>query len=74
MGRGFGYLRRAALVKGVKQRVIDNAIQAHGGTGVSSDLHRAADWATLRLAYGPDEVHERAIAHAEIGRCEGAGR
>src|SRR5208337_1175249 len=41
-------------------RVIDRAVQAHGGAGVSSDFGLAAAWAlarTLRLADGPDEVH-----------------
>jgi acyl-CoA dehydrogenase len=52
-------------------RIIDDAVQAHGGAGVSGDTHLAADWAnirTLRLADGPDEVHNRAIARAEFGR------
>src|SRR6202035_3913267 len=46
-------------------RVIDRAIQAHGGAGVSSDFGLAGAWAharTLRLADGPDEVHREAIA------------
>src|SRR5437660_12703398 len=41
-------------------RVLDRAIQAHGGAGVSHDFELAAAWAnsrTLRLADGPDEVH-----------------
>ena len=40
--------------------VIDRALQAHGGGGVSQDFHLANAWAhqhTLRLADGPDEVH-----------------
>jgi acyl-CoA dehydrogenase len=52
-------------------RIIDDAVQAHGGGGVSSDFALAADWAairTLRLADGPDEVHARAIARAEFRR------
>jgi acyl-CoA dehydrogenase len=52
-------------------RIIDDAVQAHGGAGVSGDFGLAADWAgirTLRLADGPDEVHARAIARAEFGR------
>ena len=52
-------------------RVIDDAIQAHGGAGVSGDFELAADWANaraLRLADGPDEVHARAIARAEFRR------
>ncbi len=51
--------------------IIDDAIQAHGGAGVSDDFDLASAWAnvrTLRLADGPDEVHARAIARAEFGR------
>ncbi len=50
-------------------RVIDRAIQAHGGAGVSGDFELAAMWAsarTLRLADGPDEVHRQAIAKLEL--------
>lgn len=50
-------------------RVIDRAIQAHGGAGVSGDFPLAAAWAsarTLRLADGPDEVHRDAIARLEL--------
>jgi acyl-CoA dehydrogenase len=52
-------------------RVLDRAIQAHGGAGVSSDFFLAAAWAgarTLRLADGPDEVHREAIARLELGK------
>jgi len=45
--------------------VIDRAIQAHGGGGVSQDFPLASLWAharTLQLADGPDEVHRRSIA------------
>lgn len=51
--------------------IIDDAIQAHGGAGVSGDFGLASAWAnvrTLRLADGPDEVHNRTIARAEFGR------
>jgi acyl-CoA dehydrogenase len=51
-------------------QIIDDAIQAHGGAGVSGDFGLAHDWAgirTLRLADGPDEVHNRAIARASSG-------
>jgi acyl-CoA dehydrogenase len=54
-------------------RVIDRAIQAHGGAGVSADFGLAAAWAqarTLRLADGPDEVHREAIAKIELRRIE----
>jgi acyl-CoA dehydrogenase len=52
-------------------RIIDDAVQAHGGAGVSQDFGLAASWAgirTLRLADGPDEVHNRAIARIEFGK------
>jgi alkylation response protein AidB-like acyl-CoA dehydrogenase len=50
-------------------RVLDRAIQVHGGKGVSSDTWLAAAWAhirTLRLADGPDEVHMETIARLEL--------
>lgn len=53
----------------VALRVIDRAIQAHGGAGVCGDFELAAMWAsarTLRLADGPDEVHRQAIAKLEL--------
>ena len=52
-------------------RIIDDAVQAHGGAGVSQDFELARSWAgirTLRLADGPDEVHNRAIARLEIAK------
>jgi acyl-CoA dehydrogenase len=52
-------------------RIIDDAIQAHGGGGVSDDFGLASAYAhqrTLRLADGPDEVHARAIARIELGK------
>ena len=52
-------------------KVIDDAIQAHGGAGVSQDTQLAGSWAgirTLRLADGPDEVHNRAIALNEYAK------
>ena len=52
-------------------RVIDRAIQAHGGAGVCDDFFLASQWAnvrTLRLADGPDEVHREAIAKLELKR------
>ncbi|WP_027794600.1 acyl-CoA dehydrogenase family protein [Paraburkholderia acidipaludis] len=51
-------------------QVIDWAIQAHGGGGVSDDFGLARAYAsarTLRLADGPDEVHRNAIAKMELG-------
>jgi acyl-CoA dehydrogenase len=53
----------------VTLRVLDRAIQAHGGAGVSQDTFLAAAWAgvrTLRLADGPDEVHREAVAKFEL--------
>ncbi len=58
-------------------RIIDDAVQAHGGGGVSGDFALAADWAnirTLRFADGPDEVHMRAIARWEFARQKDAAR
>jgi acyl-CoA dehydrogenase len=55
----------------VALRVIDDAIQAHGGGGVSNDFGLARSYAsirTLRLADGPDEVHNRSIARWELAR------
>ena len=54
-------------------RVIDRAIQAHGGAGVCDDFFLANAWAssrTLRLADGPDEVHREAVAKIELGKYE----
>ena len=51
--------------------ILDDAIQAHGGGGVSDDFPLAHQWAslrTLRFADGPDEVHARAIAREELGK------
>jgi acyl-CoA dehydrogenase len=53
----------------VALRVVDRAIQAHGGGGVSDDFHLASAYAhlrTLRLADGPDEVHKLSIARREL--------
>ena len=53
----------------VALRVLDRAIQAHGGAGVSQDTFLAAAWAgvrTLRLADGPDEVHTESVARLEL--------
>jgi acyl-CoA dehydrogenase len=54
-------------------RVIDRAIQAHGGAGVCQDFLLAKAWAgsrTLRLADGPDEVHVAAIAKLELSKYQ----
>jgi acyl-CoA dehydrogenase len=53
----------------VALRVLDRAMQAHGGAGVCQDFFLAAAWAnsrTLRLADGPDEVHLESIARTEM--------
>jgi acyl-CoA dehydrogenase len=59
-------------------RIIDDAIQAHGGGGVCGDFDLASSWAyirTLRIADGPDEVHNRAITRMELARSrERTGR
>lgn len=52
-------------------RVLDRAMQVHGGGGVSQDFPLAYAWAqvrTLRFADGPDEVHRAAIGKLELGR------
>ena len=52
-------------------RVVDRAIQAHGGGGVSDDFPLARMYAglrTLRFADGPDEVHRRQVARTELAR------
>ena len=52
-------------------RVVDRAIQVHGGAGVSDDTPLARMYAglrTLRIADGPDEVHVRTVARQELGK------
>ncbi len=52
--------------------VIDKAIQAHGGGGVSQDFPLAQLWASarsLRFADGPDEVHKRSMARRELRKA-----
>jgi len=54
-------------------RVLDRAIQAHGGAGVCQDFGLASAWAnarTLRLADGPDEVHREAVAKLELSKYQ----
>ena len=69
--------REIAMIKVVAPnlalRVIDRAVQAHGGAGVSDDFMLAAAWAnarTLRLADGPDEVHLESIARMELSQYQ----
>ena len=71
--------REIAMIKvvapNVALAVLDRAVQAHGGAGVSEDFPLASMWAnarTLRLADGPDEVHTEAIARMELKQYEGA--
>jgi acyl-CoA dehydrogenase len=55
----------------VALKVVDRAIQVHGGGGVSDDFGLASAYAhlrTLRLADGPDEVHKLSIARRELAR------
>jgi len=57
------------VAPGMALRVLDRAIQVHGGAGVSSDTWLASAWAgirTLRLADGPDEVHMETISKLEL--------
>jgi acyl-CoA dehydrogenase len=70
-----GAQREIAMIKVAAPRmalkIIDDAIQAHGGAGVSDDFGLAESYAqirTLRLADGPDEVHNRSIAKLEFRR------
>ena len=60
----------------VTLRVLDRAMQAHGGAGVSQDTFLASAWAavrTLRLADGPDEVHIESIAKWELAKGNRVG-
>ena len=60
-----------AVVPQMALKVIDRAIQAHGGGGVSQDFPLAQFWIyarTLRLADGPDEVHLESLAKTELKR------
>ena len=55
----------------VALKVIDQAVQMHGGMGISQDTPLAQAWThvrTLRLADGPDAVHRRQVARAELRR------
>ena len=56
-------------------KIIDDAIQAHGAGGVTTDFGLARQYAsmrTMRLADGPDEVHNRSIARMEYGKYRSA--
>jgi alkylation response protein AidB-like acyl-CoA dehydrogenase len=57
------------IAPNVTLRVLDRALQAHGGAGVCQDTFLADAWAnvrTLRIADGPDEVHVESIARWEL--------
>jgi acyl-CoA dehydrogenase len=58
-------------------KVVDEAMQIHGATGLSQDTPLAAiytDLRTLRLADGPDAVHRRQVARAELRKYSNLGR
>ncbi|GJF15274.1 acyl-CoA dehydrogenase [Mycolicibacterium cyprinidarum] len=74
-----GARNEVAMIKAVAPQmacnVIDRAIQVHGAAGVSDDtpLARLYGWhRAMRLFDGPDEVHMRSIARAELGREKSA--
>ena len=59
------------------QRVIDRAIQLHGGAGMCEDFGLARAWAhsrTLRILDGPDEVHRRTVARLELRKPAARGK
>jgi acyl-CoA dehydrogenase len=63
-------------VPSMAQRVIDFAMQIHGGGGLSDDFPLSAAWTSaraLRLADGPDEVHRGVVARIELGRHASKG-
>ena len=63
--------REGTLHKAMTLRVVDRAMQVHGGGGVSQEFGLASAWAhsrTLRFADGPDEVHRRQIGRLELRR------
>jgi acyl-CoA dehydrogenase len=60
-----------AVVPQMALKIIDRAIQIHGGAGVSQDTPLANFWIyarSLRIADGPDEVHFESVAKMEIGK------
>lgn len=68
----FGWVQQVAAPK-MALKVLDMAMQVHGGAGLSSDTVLAHLWATartLRIADGPDEVHLGTIARLELGRAK----
>ena len=74
-----GAQKEIAMIKVIAPRmacrVIDLAIQAHGGGGLSADFPLAGMYAgqrSLRIADGPDEVHQRTVARLELTRSSDA--
>jgi acyl-CoA dehydrogenase len=75
-----GNVAAASQISGIKvvvptvaANVIDRAIQIHGAGGLSQDFPLARLWVEsriVRLADGPDEVHRRGVARAELRRFE----
>ncbi|MCC5854912.1 MAG: acyl-CoA dehydrogenase family protein [Idiomarina sp.] len=66
-----------AVVPTVLQNVVDDAIQVHGGGGLSHDYPLTAFYAiarALRLADGPDEVHEATVLRQELKKYQGRTR
>lgn len=64
------------VVPNVLQQVVDDAIQMHGGAGMSSDVPLAALYTVaraLRLADGPDEVHRAMVTRTELKRYRQGG-
>ncbi len=64
-----------AVVPAMACQVVDDAIQVFGGAGVADDVPLASMYAgarTLRIADGPDEVHLRTVARAELARVAAA--
>jgi acyl-CoA dehydrogenase len=64
------------IVPRVATAVIDRAIQVHGGLGVSDDVPLARMWGwhrAMRIFDGPDEVHQRSVARAELSRHRRGG-
>ena len=69
--------REIAMIKVVApkmaQKLVDRAIQVHGGGGVSQDFHLASAYArtrTMRIVDGPDAVHEEAVARLELRKYQ----
>ena len=63
------------VVPNVALKVIDRAIQVHGGAGVCQDTPLASMWAqvrTMRIADGPDEIHQRTVARRELRKHRAA--